>query len=200
MATTGSNARGFVPTRRQDGSPPSPANRYATGSNPTIIMLGDPVFLNANRKVQKYLAQHASANSPAVLGVVVGLLNSDGRPLTHAAEKKIGVSADGFIQVVDDPDCLFEIECSASISPTTGVGNFATVVETANTTANGRSGVKLAETNVVTAAGHPFQLYSLAPTELDRAGGPNNNWLVRISNHVFRRSTRLQGPIEAADA
>ena len=79
------------------------------------------------------------------------------------------------------------------------MGMFVTVGTGAPVTANGNGGQRVA-TPVVTAAGHPLQIYSLSPTELDRVGGSANNVLVRISNHVFRRSTRLQGPLEAADA
>ena len=201
MATTGNNARGLVPARRQDGQPPGAANRYPTGSNRAILMIGDAVYLNADRKIQRF-DQQATAAGPGVLGAVVGLLNSDGRPLTHVAEKKIGVSAAGFVLVCDDPNVLFEVQCSASMGPSQ-VGHFATLVSVGTSpgvTANGKSGFQLSDTTVVTAAGHPFQIYSLAPTELDGLGGPNNNVLVRISNHHFNRSTRLIGPLEAADA
>ena len=199
MATTGANSRGLVPVRRQDGSPPSPANRYPTGSNTATLMLGDPVFLDANRKVQRFTGAIVSANSPACLGVIVGLLNADGRPLTHVTEKQIQVSASAYVLVCDDPDALFEADCTASASFPATYGRFCGPAYGTRVTANGMGGAGVGAP-VVTAAGHPFQIYSLAPTELDNVGGANNNFLVRISNHVFRRSTRLQGPIEAADA
>lgn len=197
MATTGVNARGLVPARRQDGQPPSAANMYPTGSNRDILMIGDAVYLNADRKIQRW-DQEVSANSPALLGAVVGLFDENRRPLTHVADKKIGVSASGYVLVVDDPDCLFQAEILASVGPS-NVGNFVTVVTGSPVTANGNGGQRVASP-VVTAAGHPLQIYSLAPTELDRVGASANNVLVRISNHVFRRSTRLQGPVEGADA
>lgn len=197
MPTTGVNARGLVPARRQDGQPPSPANFYPTGSNANILMLGDAVYLNADRKIQRW-DQELSANSPALLGAVVGLFDENRRPLTHIADKRIGVSASGYVAVVDDPDCLFEAEILVSVGPS-NIGQFLTVVTGSPVTANGNGGQRVA-TMVVTAAGHPCQIYSIAPTELDRVGGSANNVLVRISNHAFRRSTRLQGPLEAADA
>lgn len=197
MPTTGVNPRGLVPHRRQDGQPPSPANFYPTGSNRNVLMLGDAVFLNADRKIQRW-DQQVSAGAPALLGAVVGLFDENRKPLTHIANKQIGVSASGYVAVVDDPDCLFEAEILASVGPS-NIGNFVTVVTGAPVTANGNGGQRVASM-VVTAAGHPLQIYSLAPTELDRVGGSANNVLVRISNHVWRRSTRLQGPLEAADA
>jgi hypothetical protein len=192
------NARGLVPARRQDGSPPSPANLYPTGSNRNILMIGDAVFLNADRKIQRY-DQQTSANGPGVLGVVVGLFDSNKKPLTHVSEKKISVSGSGWVSVIDDPDCLYQVQCSASVGPSQ-IGHFctlATVGTSPGVTANGKSGFALNETTVVTAAGHPFQLYSICDLE---GAGPNNDVLVRISNHNFRRSTRLIGPLEAADA
>lgn len=201
MSTTSNAPRGLVPARRPDGQPPAAANRYPTGSNRNILMIGDAVYLNADRKIQRY-DQQTSAGGPAVLGAVVGLLNSDGRPLTHVAEKKIGVSAAGFVLVTDDPQCIYEVQCSASVGPSQ-IGHFATLVSVGTSpgvTANGKSGFQLNDTTVVTAAGHPFQVYSISPSELDGLGGPNNKVLVRISNHPFQRSTRLQGPLEGADA
>jgi len=132
--------------------------------------------------------------------VVTGLLNADGRPLTHDLNKQIGVSASAYVLVADDPDLLFEVECAASLSFPSRIGEFATIVSGTRVTANGNSGVRLADTPVNTAAGHPLQIYGLSPREVDGVGGTNNNVLVRISNHVFRRSTRVQGPLEAADA
>src|SRR6185369_3864813 len=186
MSTTPSQARGFVPTRKAGGNPPAAANRYPTGSNRAQIFIGDAVFLDANRKIQVF-NQQTSANAPAVLGVVVGLYTSTGRPGTHNAAKPIAVSAAGFIDVIDDPDAFFEVQCIASVGPSQ-IGQFA------------QSTYMINDTTVVTAAGHAFQVYSLSPRELDGLGGPNNKVIVRISNHVFRRSTRLQGPLEAADA
>lgn len=200
MATSGNDARGLVPVRRQDGQPPGVMNKYPTGSNTDILMLGDPVYLDVNSKLQRFQGAITTANAPAVLGVVGALYNSAGRPLTHEAEKKIGVSASAYVGVWDDPDLLFEIECSASLSFPSRIAEFGTVVSGTRTTANGNSGVRLADLPVNTAAGHPFQIYGLAPVEVDGVGGVNNNVLVRISNHVFRRSTRVQGPLEAADA
>lgn len=197
MATTGVNARGLVPARRIDGQPPSAGNFYPTGSNRDVLMLGDAVYLNAQRKIQRW-DQEVSAGAPALLGAVVGLFDENRKPLTHVAEKKIGVSASGYVLVVDDPDCLFQAEILASVGPS-DVGNFVTVVTGAPVTANGMGGQRVASP-VVTAAGHPLQIYSLAPTELDRVGASANNVLVRISNHTFRRSTRIQGPLEGADA
>lgn len=201
MSTTPSQARGFVPTRKAGGQPPAAANRYPTGSNRAQIFIGDAVFLDANRKIQVF-NQQTSANAPAVLGVVVGLYTSTGRPGTHNAAKPIAVSAAGFVDVIDDPDTFFEVQCSASVGPSQ-IGQFAQPTSGAGNvgvTANGQSTYMINDTTVVTAAGHAFQVYSLSPRELDGLGGPNNKVIVRISNHVFRRSTRLQGPLEAADA
>ena len=201
MATTGSNARGFVPAKRLDGQPPAIARLYPTGSNLISLFIGDSVYLNSNRKVQAFYAQQVSANSPAVLGVVVGTYDANKRPKTHAAGGALNISTStaGFVAVCDDPDALFEIEVSASLGPSQ-IGHFCSPVSGSPVSAAGRSGMKLSDTTVVTAAGHAFQIVSLAPSELDGLGGPNNNVLVRISNHVWRRSTRLQGPLEAADA
>ena len=201
MSVTSSQPRGFVPTRKAGGDPPAAANLYPTGSNRAQIFIGDAVFLDANRKVQVF-NQQTSANAPAVLGVVVGLFDSNKKPQTHVTEKGIKVSTAGFVSVIDDPDCLFEVQCSASVGPSQ-IGHFVAPSSGAGnvgTTANGQSTYVLNETTVVTAAGHAFQLYSISPRETDGKGGPNNKVLVRISNHVFRRSTRLQGPLESADA
>ena len=199
MATTGVNARGLWPVRRTDGHPPAAAKRYPTGSNARTLMLGDPVFLQTTtRTIQRYEAAFTTAGGPAILGVVVGLLNTDGRPLTHATEKQIAVSGAGFVLVCDDPDALYEGEILASVGQS-NVGNFVTIASGTRVTANGNSGLRLASP-VVTAAGHPFQIYSLAPTEIDGVGGSANNILVRISNHAFQRSTRIVGPLEGADA
>lgn len=201
MSTTPNRPRGFVATRTADGEPPNGANLYPTGSNRAQIFIGDAVFLDANRKIQVF-NQQTSANAPAVLGAVVGLFDNNKKPQTHLAAKGIAVSAAGYVAVIDDPDVLFEVQCSASVGPSQ-IGQFAQPTSGAGNvgvTANGQSTYMLNDTTVVTAAGHAFQVYSISPRELDGLGGPNNKVLVRISNHVFRRSTRLQGPLESADA
>lgn len=198
MATTGVNARGLVPVRRVDGQPPGVGNVYPTGSNSDILMLGDAIFLDANGKLQRW-DQQVSANAPALLGAIVGLLDSNKRPLTHQTNKQIAVSASAYVIVADDPDLIFEAEILASVAFPRQRGHFVTVVTGAPVTANGNGGQRVASP-VVTAAGHPLQMIGLAPTELDEAPASANNVLVRISNHVYRRSTRLQGPLEAADA
>lgn len=201
MSVTSNQPRGLVPARKAGGDPPAAANMYPTGSNRAQIFIGDPVFLDANRKIQVF-QQQTSAGAPAVLGVVCGLFDSNKKPQTHVTEKGIKVSTAAWISVIDDPDCLFEVQCSASVGPSQ-IGQFASITSGAGNvgvTANGQSKFMLGDTTVVTAAGHAFQIYSLSPRETDGLGGPNNKVLVRISNHVFRRSTRLQGPVEGADA
>src|SRR5690348_15781963 len=153
MSTTGNAPRGFVPTRRLDGDPPAPANMYPTGSNRAQIFIGDAVFLDSNRKVQVF-NQQTSAGGPAVLGVVVGLFDSNKKPQTHVTNKGIPVSAAGYVAVVDDPMCLFEVQCSASVGPSQ-IGTYAQPSSGAGNvgvTANGRSTYMLNDTTVVTAA------------------------------------------------
>ena len=201
MSTTSSAPRGFVPCRRTNGDPPAVTNIYPTGSNRAQIFIGDLLFLDANRKVQVF-NQQTSANAAAALGVVAGLLDNNKKPQTHVTNKGIGVSAAGYVLVNDDPDTFFEVQCSASLGPSQ-IGHFAAPTSGAGNvgvTANGQSTYMISDTTVVTAAGHALQIYSLSPRVLDGLGGPNNKVIVRISNHVYRRSTRLQGPLESADA
>src|SRR5690348_16708728 len=123
MSTTSNAPRGFVPTRRTNGEPPAAANMYPTGSNRAQIFIGDAVFQDSNRKIQVF-NQQTSAGGPSVLGVVTGLFDSNKKPQTHLAAKGIGVSAAGYISVIDDPFCLYEVQCSASVGPSQ-IGQFA---------------------------------------------------------------------------
>jgi len=183
--------RGLVASRTLDGRAPNAARLYRTHSKNTArIWSGDLVYLDADGAVQSYTAA-ASANTP-ILGVVDAVYDRSGghpKPKTHALPSGIAgaeVSADSFIAVHDDPAIVFVGMADAS-SGQTDIGKYASVSAGTPVTAAGRSGavIKNSSTEASAGGGAILKIVGLAPSELDRTGGTNNDIEVVIAHHHF---------------
>lgn len=199
MSTTATAQKGLRPVAKFGGSPPGETRKYQTyANNRAAIFKGDAVFLLDGGKggIQVWNVQ-ASAGCPPLLGVVVAVYDSNGKPFTHSLPSGgpfIPASTAGFVMVDDDPSSLFigQIDVSAGGS---FIGQFCTVSAGAPVTAAGISGAELTGV-VATAAGQPFQIIGLSQLELDELGGTSNKVIVRIANHQFARTYRNTPAVE----
>jgi len=190
--------RGLVASRTLDGRAPNAARLYRTHSKNTArIWSGDLVYLDSDGAVQSYTAA-ASANTP-VLGVVDAVYDRSGghpKPKTHALPSGIlgaEVSGDSFIAVHDDPDMVFVGMADAS-SGQTDIGKFVAVSAGTPVTAAGRSGVVIKNSITEASAGQGavLKVIGLAPSEIDRTGGTNNDLEVVIARHHWRVTDNQQ--------
>lgn len=191
-------ARGLVPSRTLDGRPPNQSRLYRTHSKNTArIWKGDLVYLDSDGAVQSYTAA-ASANTP-VLGVVDAVYdrrNGQPKPKTHSKPNGIlgaEVSADAFIAVHDDPSLVFVGMADAS-SGQTNIGKFCAVSAGSPSTAAGRSGVviKNSSTEASAGGGAVLKIVGLAPSELDRTGGTDNDLEVIVAFHHWNVTNNEQ--------
>lgn len=195
MSTTPTAQKGFRPVGALNGDYEGQSRKYRTlAHNKRAIFKGDPVYIaeNGTGAIQVYIGGLASANTVPLLGVVTAVYDSNGKPFTHSLPGGgpfIPASTAGFVMVQDDPDTIFEAQLDVSASPSM-IGQFVNCSAGAAVTAAGLSGMELTGV-VVTAAGEPFQIMGLSPSELDELGGSGNKVLVKISNHYWRRQQRL---------
>lgn len=203
MATN--SPRGFWPSRNQHGSGTQKTHRYpVSANNAAALFIGDPVVLNAGGGVQSWLTADASAIGAkrGLLGVVARIYDSNGRPLTHNQPTNgpfLDASTGGFVDVYDDPDCIFI--ANASVTATRNhVQQLVPVAFGVYNSAAGISGAGIDLANgVVTATGNePFQVMGLADNNLDWpnpfiGSAANNDVEVRVADHTFRRRFNTLG-------
>jgi hypothetical protein len=192
--------RGFQAMMSLHGDYEPHTHRYkVSADNAAAIFPGDPVVQNAQGGVQSWRTADASALSAqrGLLGVVKAVYDSNGKPLTHSQPTKgpfLDASTEGWVDVIIDPDVLYAVNASASASREM-LGQYAPMAVGTDNSAAGISGIGIDLANVVaTAAGaEVFQIIDVSPGELnqpDLIGGAaaNNDVLVRISDHMYRRA------------
>lgn len=201
MATN--NPRGFVPMRSLDGNPTGIVRKFPVSSNnPSSIFKGDPVYL-LNGYARQVDVSGVSAGEPPLLGVVTGILDSNGRPLTHSLPSGgqfLQASTAGFVNVACSPDQTYLASTDATAAQSM-VGQFARVSAAAHNSAAGISGflVKLSEATITNSTGHNVMIIGVGPNEEatggigDNAFALNQDVEVIISDHLFRRKKVIQG-------
>jgi|TARA_R110002020_G_scaffold412472_1_gene622044 hypothetical protein len=198
MATN--NPRGLVPFKHLSGNPIIGTRRYAVSSdNPKSIFRGDPVELGDDGHVRVIDTSGVSALERGILGVVVGIEDSNGRPLTH--DKPTGggfldASTAGFVHVADDPHTTYLISSDATADQTM-VGKFCRVTAGSANSAAGISGfhLRLADATA-SSVGHRFRIIGVGPNERaignDRVAGAefaaNQDMEILISDHDWKRA------------
>lgn len=191
------NPRGFVPTRHLSGGQRFELTwRPTRGSNTAQIYPGDPVYINSDGKPQRAIV--ATAAGQTWLGIVGAVYNGAKRPRTHALPDTtayVPVSTSAWLGIYEDPDIIFTVNCSASLSPL-HPGKFVNIVIGSANTAAGISGVGIdAATVTSTSVGAPLKIIRLAPSDpltasADPAGEVNNDVEVIIVQHVWRNPLR----------
>ena len=120
----------------------------------------------------------------------------------------IPASTAGYVDVVVDPDVLFLANGDSALNQAQ-IGQFVRVTAGTNATAVGRSGIsiKLVDATPGNVAAHQFMIMELGPNErsgdltgVNSMNQANNDVVVRISDHAFRRATRVTGTIASGAA
>lgn len=194
------NPRGFVPCRKLGGHVSFATREYqVSANNPTQIFPGDPVYLTSDGNVRRVKTSGvATANGFAVLGIVRGVKNTNRRPLTHSQPTQgpfLPASTAGFVDVIDDPDVTYIVNCDASLLDS-NIGSFVSISAGAANTAAGISGIsiKLSEATA-SAVGQRFRIVAASPMEgkFPLEGIADVDAEVMISDHHFRRKYNKVG-------
>mgnify|MGYP003651512576 CR=1 FL=1 len=194
------NPRGLVPYRHMTGHAVIGTRRYSVKSdNPKAIFRGDPVELGDDGYVRVIDTSGVSALERGILGVVVGIMDSNGRPLTHDKPSGGGfldASTAGFVEVADDPYTTFLISSDATAAQTM-IGQFCRATAGSANSAAGISGfhLRLADATA-SSVGHRFRIIAIGPNERaignDRVAGSefalNQDIEVLISDHDWKRA------------
>lgn len=166
--------------------------QYAVpASDGTAIFVGDPVKLVGtsqiiNGQVLANVAQAATGD--VIVGVVVGVLQTDRDSLTYRA-----ASTQRILLVNDDPATLFEIQQVSTGTPLTAndIGLNANFVVAAGSTVTGYSGVTLDNTTEATTNTLDLKIIGM-PNRADNdigtavgTGEASSRFLVRINRHQY---------------
>ncbi len=164
------------------------ASSYATS-----LFTGDPITLLSDGTI----GIGAAALTAAIIGSFNGCVftNSTGTvvfsPYWPASTATQGtIPATGF--VIDDPNVIFNIQATLTISQTDLNSNYGYTVA-AGSTVTGQSGYSLdiASGNATT---NTLKLIALTPAVNNPAFGTNyNNGLVLINNHIYKGGTGTAG-------
>lgn len=197
------NPRGLVPTRTLNGGTSFRAGpmRPTRANNRNIIFPGDAVYLDTSGRIQRALV--ATAAGQPWLGVVAAVYDKKGKARTFAqpnGSAYIAASTTGFVQVYEDPDIIYTVNCSASIGEAS-IGQYANIVLNANNTAAGISGMCVDGVDVTaTSIGHPLQIMAVSQNEAGGfpepyvTDGTNQDVEVRIAQHLWRGLRRTVMP------
>jgi hypothetical protein len=155
---------GFTPSRSLagGGSGALRSKLYHTSANRGHpLFIGDPVTLTGGEIVR---TTGTSSDSTNFVGIVQGVYDTNKKPLQGAGRVFLNTSVAGWVDVMDDPNAVFEVQCETSIDQSR-VGAVAWVNVTAGNSATGisRYCVNLTSAN----GGNPlFRVVGLAPREV----------------------------------
>jgi hypothetical protein len=191
------NPSGFTPVRCLSGGPVPLRKRTVKANQPHAINAGDPVVLVSGNTVTRIPAAASAAGLP-IVGVVIEVLDENGRPFTHALPKdanSIPASTAGFVMVNENPHQLYSVNTDATVVSTL-IGQFVDVTANTPNSAAGRSGfsIEVATGANTAAATVPFQVVALGDDNLDGfAGGENNqNVEVLIADHAWSSTNKIR--------
>ena len=188
---------GFQLSGHMNGTVAPPAHRYqkSTDSNEdAVIYVGDPVALTSAGTVLRAHANDAAGGtqngSDNYIGICTGLFETEaGRPLTHRT-LKYAVTADAFwVDVIDDPDVIWEASYGVSANQTR-IGSLTGIIYNAAVSAAGISGAGLSSAVAIASTGTvTFRVIGLVDLRLD---GQTNNQEGRVrvvaDRHLYRRA------------
>ena len=185
---------GFQLSGHVNGTVCPPAHRYqksvAAGAD-SIIYIGDPVVLTSAGTVARVHGGSAddAVNYIQYLGVCTGIFETEaGRPLTHRT-RKYAATADAFwLDVIDDPDAIWEASYGISANQTV-IGSLAYVNYVSANTAAGISGAGL-EADRPTTVATPFRIVGIVNLNLDGQTDDKEGRVRVIPAEPFLRTSR----------
>ena len=151
----------------------------ATGN----IFSGDPVkMLNTGTIL-------VAGAATTLLGIFRGckFTNSSGVVVFSSQYPTQTTSSDSVAFVEDDPDTLFEVQCTVSLAQT-AVGNNVEMAYTSGSTKNGMSAAEISSTTAATSAQFRIVGFSTDPSN-STTGSANVNAIVYINEHFYTTVT-----------
>ncbi len=191
---------GFQLSGHLNGTVAPAAHRYQKATDhgqDSVIYIGDPVVLTSAGQVNRVNANSSTAGGRAsnhwFLGVCTGIYETEqGRPLTHRTRKYAATADAYWVDVIDDPDAVWEVSYNGSANQTQ-IGTLAYVAYSSANTAAGISGAGLDYLEpAATAVSSPFRVVGIVNLNLD---GQTNDTTGRVriisAEHVFRSVTTV---------
>ena len=208
MANT-SKIRGFLPVKHVNGSPYNGQSNiyYIPASDGTAVFVGDPVKLAADANAQGIQQVTKATAGAAVLGVVVGVINTKFDPV--AGNMSAGsvsldtpvyrpASTGQYVLVCDSPDVIYEVEAvtgsNASYSfAVTDVGLNADLSTVAGSTTTGTSAAALNMAGAAATATLQWKIVGVVQRPDNEITGANTKVLVKINNAQLGTGTGTAG-------
>jgi hypothetical protein len=208
MANT-SKIRGFQPVKHVNGSPYNgQSNIYATAAaDGTALFVGDPVKLAADGNAQGIQLVTKATAGAAVLGVVVGVINTKFDPVAGTMSGG-SVSLDTpvyrpastaqYVLVCDAPDVIYEVEAvtgaNASYSfAVADIGQNADLSTVAGSTVTGTSAAALDMATKNTTATLQWKILGSVLRPDNDVTGASTKVLVKINNAQLSAGTGTAG-------
>lgn len=158
------NQRGFVPCRKLGGGAAITRMLPVSAATNEAYFLGDAVIASTTGKVRPLKAGTPLATRP--LGVIVGLLNQNGRPLTHnlpASGPFLASGVPGYALINCDPNQTYVAEFGGNANDAVVFGGVKVSAGAPNTS-TGLSGQGL-DATVITTSDAQFRILGLAPEQ-----------------------------------
>lgn len=208
MANT-SKIRGFLPMKHVTGAPYNgQSNIYATAAaDGTALFVGDPVKLAADGDANGVQIVTKATAGAAVLGVVVGVINTKFDPVTGRMSGG-SVSLDTpvyrpastaqYVLVCDAPDVIYEVEAATGSNAAysfavADVGQNADLTTVAGSTTTGTSAAALDMSTKNTTPTLQWKIMGVVLRPDNEVTGNYTKVLVKINNAQLSSGTGTAG-------
>lgn len=208
MANT-SKIRGFIPVKHVTGAPyTGQANiYYVPATDGTALFVGDPVKLAADANAQGIGQVTKATPGAAVLGVVVGVINTKFDPVAgNMSSGSVALDTPvyrpayvgQYVLVCDAPDVVYEVEAvtgsNASYSfAVADVGQNADLTTVAGSTTTGTSAAALNMAVVAAGATLQWKIVGVVQRPDNEITGAATKVLVKINNAQLGSGTGTAG-------
>ena len=204
-----SKIRGFTPVKHTNGSPYNgQANIYfVPASDGTALFVGDPVKLLADANAQGVQQVTKATAGAAVLGVVVGVINTKLDPIAGGMTGgSISIdtpvyrpaSTGQYVLVCDSPDVVYEVEASTGANAAysfavADVGLNADLTTVAGSTTTGTSAASLNMAGAANTATLQWKILGVVQRPDNEITGQYTKVLVKINNAQMSAGTGTAG-------
>lgn len=204
-----SKIRGFIPVKHTNGSPYNgQANIYfVPASDGTALFVGDPVKLLADANAQGVQQVTKATAGAAVLGVVVGIINTKLDPIAGGMTGgSISIdtpvyrpaSTGQYVLVCDSPDVVYEVEASTGANAAysfavADVGLNADLTTVAGSTTTGTSAASLNMAGAANTATLQWKILGVVQRPDNEITGQYTKVLVKINNAQMGAGTGTAG-------
>lgn len=204
-----SKIRGFTPVKHTNGSPYNgQANIYfVPASDGTALFVGDPVKLLADANAQGVQQVTKATAGAAVLGVVVGVINTKLDPIAGGMTGgSISIdtpvyrpaSTGQYVLVCDSPDVVYEVEAATGANAAysfavADVGLNADLTTVAGSTTTGTSAASLNMAGAANTATLQWKILGVVQRPDNEITGQYTKVLVKINNAQMGAGTGTAG-------